>query len=180
MLPHCWEGTQRLELPVSRTTLKLWGGVPTVISEKSRRGSESASVERRVARLTLSVHEVGNGHRVRAISMNDLGVEDVVCASVGAGGAHVFLTEALDVRLDIGGGLSLNRQLSATSAASTGTSSYQLLSKRHLLELHLVDSGLGRAKQRSCGENSALHDGRRVRRSTSDRSIDKAARIRSA
>lgn len=35
MLPHCWEGTQRLELPVSRTTLKLWGGVPMVISEKS-------------------------------------------------------------------------------------------------------------------------------------------------
>jgi hypothetical protein len=24
-----------LELPVSRTTLKLWGGVPMVISEKS-------------------------------------------------------------------------------------------------------------------------------------------------
>jgi hypothetical protein len=38
MLPHCWEGTQRLELPVSRTTLKLWGGVPMVISEKSGQG----------------------------------------------------------------------------------------------------------------------------------------------
>lgn len=38
MLPHCWEGTQRLELPVSRTTLKLWGGVPIVISEKSESG----------------------------------------------------------------------------------------------------------------------------------------------
>lgn len=35
MLPHSWEGTQRLELPVSSTTLKLWGGLPMVISEKS-------------------------------------------------------------------------------------------------------------------------------------------------
>lgn len=35
MLPHSWEGTQRLELPVSRTTLNVWGGVPMVISEKS-------------------------------------------------------------------------------------------------------------------------------------------------
>lgn len=29
------EGTQRLELPVSRMTLKSWGGVPREISEKS-------------------------------------------------------------------------------------------------------------------------------------------------
>lgn len=33
---HCEEGTQRLELPVSRTTLNDWGGVPREISEKSR------------------------------------------------------------------------------------------------------------------------------------------------
>lgn len=35
MLPQDWEGTQRLELPVSRMTLKSWGGVPMLISEKS-------------------------------------------------------------------------------------------------------------------------------------------------
>jgi len=29
---HCEDGTQRLELPVSRTTLKLWGGVPSCTS----------------------------------------------------------------------------------------------------------------------------------------------------
>lgn len=34
LLQDC-EGTQRLELPVSRTTLKVWGGEPMVISEKS-------------------------------------------------------------------------------------------------------------------------------------------------
>lgn len=35
MEPHSEEGTHKLELPVSRTTLKLWGGVPIVMSEKS-------------------------------------------------------------------------------------------------------------------------------------------------
>lgn len=35
MLPHWDEGTHKLELPVSRTTLKVCGGVPMVISEKS-------------------------------------------------------------------------------------------------------------------------------------------------
>lgn len=35
MEPHLEDGTQRLELPVSRMTLKVWGGVPRLISEKS-------------------------------------------------------------------------------------------------------------------------------------------------
>lgn len=34
MLEHLVEGTQRLDEPVSRTTLNDWGGVPRVISEK--------------------------------------------------------------------------------------------------------------------------------------------------
>lgn len=32
---HSDDGTQRLELPVSRTTLKFWGGLPSEISVKS-------------------------------------------------------------------------------------------------------------------------------------------------
>jgi len=35
MEPHCCDGTQRLELPVSSTTLNDCGGVPMLISEKS-------------------------------------------------------------------------------------------------------------------------------------------------
>jgi len=35
MEPHSEPGTHKLELPVSRTTLKDCGGVPRVISEKS-------------------------------------------------------------------------------------------------------------------------------------------------
>lgn len=37
--------------------------------------------------------------------------------------------------------------------------SYQLLSEGNLLKLHLVNAGLGGAKQRGCGDESALHDG---------------------
>lgn len=33
---HSDEGTHKLELPVSRTTLNVCGGVPMEISEKSR------------------------------------------------------------------------------------------------------------------------------------------------
>lgn len=35
---HLEDGTHRLELPVSRMTLKVWGGVPMLISEKSVAG----------------------------------------------------------------------------------------------------------------------------------------------
>lgn len=40
---HLDEGTQRLELPVSRMTLKSWGGVPTLMSEKSGGGVRRTS-----------------------------------------------------------------------------------------------------------------------------------------
>lgn len=36
MEPQSDEGIHRLELPVSRTTLNSWGGLPMAISEKSR------------------------------------------------------------------------------------------------------------------------------------------------
>ena len=41
MDPHSVDGTQRLEEPVSRTTLNVCGGVPIAISEKSRLLSDS-------------------------------------------------------------------------------------------------------------------------------------------
>lgn len=42
---------------------------------------------------------------------------------------------------------------------------HQLLGQRHLLELHLVDAGLGGAKHDAGGEeHGALHDGSRGRR----------------
>lgn len=40
-----------------------------------------------------------------------------------------------------------------------GDQSYQLVSKRNLVEFHLVDASLGRAQKRGSGKKSALHDG---------------------
>lgn len=54
--------------------------------------------------------------------------------------AHVLLAQAAHLHVD-GHGL-------------------ELVGQRHLLELHLVDGGLSAAKQRSCCEESSLHDGR--------------------
>jgi hypothetical protein len=48
MEPHSELGTHRLELPVSRTTLKVCGGVPMVISEKSGDGELAIGREQRV------------------------------------------------------------------------------------------------------------------------------------
>lgn len=44
--------------------------------------------------------------------------------------------------------------------------SYQLLSQRNLLDLHLVNTGLGRAQKRGGGKKSALHDGQSVEDAT--------------
>lgn len=44
--------------------------------------------------------------------------------------------------------------------------SYQLLSQRNLLDLHLVNTGLGRAQKRGGGKKSALHDGQSVENAT--------------
>lgn len=70
---HPDDGTQRLELPVSRTTLNSCGGVPRVISEKSR-GNQNISFSARNDircryKLTLSIQEVINEHVMALISM---------------------------------------------------------------------------------------------------------------
>ena len=45
------------------------------------------------------------------------------------------------------------------SAQLVNRRSYQLLLQRDLLELHLVDAGLGGAQKRRGGDQNALHDG---------------------
>lgn len=65
-------GTHRLELPVSSTTLKVWGGVPMLISEKS--DPYGLAVSKRVRGegrlLTLSVQEVVHEDVMAALGLN--------------------------------------------------------------------------------------------------------------
>lgn len=54
MEPHSELGTHKLELPVSRTTLKVCGGVPMVISEKS--GNELVTTQMILVELVYIAH----------------------------------------------------------------------------------------------------------------------------
>ena len=141
MLPHDCEGTQRLELPVSRMTLKSWGGLPMEISEKSGGemggqyvdgldwiGWRAGQAGRQAGRLTLGVHEVADGDGV-VLGGIDLGRLEHGVDMADGPSAHVLLAQAAHLRVD-GDGL-------------------ELVGQRHLLELHLVDGGLGAAKQRA-------------------------------
>lgn len=138
---HSDEGTQRLELPVSRTTLKSCGGVPREISEKSNGVSRWLELWRTSnrERRTLSVQEVADGHWVRAVS--HVGRLEHLLGMVLRLDAHVLLTERLCVLLDVCVFLRVVRFEGHGDVAMLLT--YQLLRQRHLLELHLVNAGNG-------------------------------------
>lgn len=97
-----------------------------------------------------------------SIGLGGLGSEHDIGLVLGASGTHVLLAESLHLLLD---GSSSLCMASSASLFSTSRqilemeSPYQLLSQGDLAQLHLVDAGLGGAKQRSCGEESALHAG---------------------
>jgi hypothetical protein len=104
MEPHSDDGTQRLELPVSRTTLKTWGGVPTEISEKSiELLADGAGLV--CSRLTLSVQEVADWHSVLTIAFEGGVLEHMLSMSLWSD-AHVFLAKSLCVSANVGGSLS--------------------------------------------------------------------------
>lgn len=89
----------------------------------------------------------------------DLGNVEVVLGSVSA---HILLPEGLRMVADVGVLLNECQMISEMAYNVTVESAYHLLSERHLLELHLVDSGGGGAQQRSRrGDGSSLHDGLR-------------------
>lgn len=87
--------------------------------------------------FTLGVHEVRHWHDVRLIGMHGSVLEHLVDMALGSD-AHVFLSEMLDMSIDVGAS--------------------KLLLQRNLLERHAMDASRGGTKQRSCSEERALHD----------------------
>lgn len=95
-----------------------------------------------------------------SVHLGGLVVEDDVGAAGWAMSTEVLLAEALDLLLN---GRSLLQVIVSTVLSKIrcdGEMAYKLFSKGDLLELHLVNSGLGGAEQRSCCEKGALHLGR--------------------
>ena len=100
---HSDEGTHKLELPVSRTTLKVCGGVPREISEKSsvdEQLSQNAAERMLSTERTLRIQEVADRHRVGAVG-NVWRLEDLLYMRFGLQ-THVLLAERSDLLLDIG------------------------------------------------------------------------------
>lgn len=103
MEPHSDDGTHKLELPVSRTTLKVCGGVPMVISEKST--IMVKWIRTSIADgLTLSIQEVAHGDSVvRAVLVDGSLLEHLIGVRLGSD-AHVLLAKVLDMSVDVCGG----------------------------------------------------------------------------
>ena len=71
-----------------------------MISEKSTKLSTTKRAKWEEAKLTLSVHEVRDGHGVNPIGLGGLRVEDDIGAGAGASAAHVLLSESLKLSLN--------------------------------------------------------------------------------
>jgi hypothetical protein len=108
--------------------------------------------------LTLGVHEVGDRDGVATLNTGNVGSESVISGVLGARSTHVLLAQALEVVLDRVHSLCLVLDIVKGARKQHGDQSYQLVSKRNLVELHLVNASLGRAQKRGSGKKSALHD----------------------
>jgi hypothetical protein len=109
--------------------------------------------------LTLGVHEVGDGDGVATLDIDGVGSEGVIGGILGARGTEVLLAEALEVVLNGVGSLGIVLEGFNGTRNYHGNQTYKLVSKRNLVELHLVNTGLSRAQKRGSSKKSALHDG---------------------
>lgn len=109
--------------------------------------------------LTLSVHEVRDGDGMATLDVDGVGSESVIGSILGAGGTKVLLAEALEVVLNGVGSLGMVLESFDGTRNHHGNQTYELVCKRNLVELHLVNTGLGRAQERGSSKKSALHDG---------------------
>lgn len=103
---HSDDGTHKLALPVSRTTLKVCGGVPSVISVKSgdqRYQPSSKGITKHHENRTLGIHEVVEQDIVVAVAVQRSLLEQLLMDR--RADSHVLLAQAADVRLNITRGL---------------------------------------------------------------------------
>lgn len=101
MEPQSEEGIQRLEEPVSRTTLKSWGGLPIEISEKSVGDSQLVYRMKAISdQRTLGIEEVLHGNEVATILVDRGLAEHLLGVLLGAD-THVLLTKASHVVTDV-------------------------------------------------------------------------------
>lgn len=96
------DGTQRFELPVSRTTLNSWAGLPMAMVEKSLiHQCRTDMCHAQAELLTLSIEEVVDANRVALFSM-DRGLLEHLVRMVLWSNAHVLLAKTLDLLSDVG------------------------------------------------------------------------------
>ena len=101
MEPHSEDGTQRFELPVSRTTLNSCGGVPTAISEKSILFVRWCILHQGRTIQTLSIQEVANGYWMVAVALECGIFEHLIDVVALRSHAHVLLGEVSRLRLEV-------------------------------------------------------------------------------
>ena len=104
-----------------------------------------------------------------ALRLDNLGVEHDVGSGHGAS-TKILLPELLNLGLDgsasLDGGVSSRCRwgiVSTTRKKASYGATYQLFLQGNLLELHLVNFGLGKAGQGSRRDERALHDGQRLK-----------------
>lgn len=132
---------------------------------------------REVARRTLSIHEVGNGDWVISLNIGNHAVKHNAVVGLARADADVLLAEMLELGVD-GNGFLHATIINNGQGDVDGRKPYELLRKRDFLQLHLVDSTLGRTQQQSCGQQSALHLRRRGRSAGRDRGEQKSRSAR--
>jgi hypothetical protein len=107
-----------------------------VISEKSVTYQPCENVSD-IGKLTLRIEEVRNRNTVILLVMDSSVLEHLLDMGLRSD-THVLLTEMLDMSVHV--------------------CRSKLLAERDLLQRHLVDAGVGCAKQRCCGEECTFHD----------------------
>ena len=108
MEPHSELGTQRLELPVSRTTLNSWGGVPIAIVLKSSQILAGRRHDVVQTLPTLSIQEVLDRNVMRTLLKIDGCMFEDILRRTTHDLLSIFVAKGIYVVANIGSALSKN------------------------------------------------------------------------